>query len=86
MEAFKKQTANTEHHSLLKILPRDLLDHIFTHSEVIIKNFCQSLRVQWLVTPDELAFILQLHIVYNYTSHTITTHLEAYKNQKSKNK
>ena len=38
-----KQIANIEHYSLLKTLSRDLPDHIFTPSQVITKNFRQSL-------------------------------------------
>ena len=35
--------ANIEDYSLLKTLPRDLPDHIFSPSQVLTKNFCQSL-------------------------------------------
>ena len=38
-----KQIGNIEHYSLLKTLSRDLPDHIFTPSQVITKNFYQSL-------------------------------------------
>ena len=36
-----KQIANIEHYSLLKTLPGDLPDHIFTPSQVIAENFRQ---------------------------------------------
>ena len=38
-----KQIANIDHYSLLKTLPRDLSNHIFTPSQVITKIFHQSL-------------------------------------------